>query len=340
MRSIVIVLTLSLVSCSAPQPGSSTVLDGGLPTGTTGNGGTLPMGSGATTTSEGTAPVDGVTFTGGFSGASSGVFTFGLGGSVRSVTLIVPASRPANAPLVIAFHGTGGTPSDFFDEAQLRPAAEANGVIIAAPQALERNGGRGEAGDPDHFEGSEGWATSWNLSDKNPETNGDLLLVRAIIQSARNVLHVDSDRVFVLGHSNGAFFSYFVAASLPDRIAAFAENAGGAVRCAHREAPGAQFTGTAPSCSALSQQSGFPSCSGALQPAPVPGSRMPLGFLAHAVDDNIVSVAWTCTLATALGSRAYVVLQVPAAGERFGHAVTDDFASSALAFFKRYRRQD
>lgn len=299
----------------------------------------LPAGTGSMSGSEGTAPADSVTFSGGFAGAASGSSTFTVGGVARSVTLFVPASRPANAPLVIALHGTGGTPTDFLDEAVLRPAAEANGMIVAAPQALERNGGRGEAGDPDHYAGSEGWGTSWNLSDKNPETNGDLLLVRAIIQSARSVLHVDSDRVFVLGHSNGAFFAYFVAASLPDRIAAFAENAGGAVRCTNRDAPGVQFTGSASTCTALATQPGFPSCSGALQPAAIPASRTPLGFLAHAVDDSIVSVAWTCTLASAMGARAFVVLQVPA-GQPFGHAVTDDFASNAFTFFRRYRRQD
>lgn len=290
--------------------------------------------------SEGTAPADAVSFTGGFTGMNSAVSSFTIRGVARSVSLVVPSQRAANAPLVIALHGTGGTPNDFFDEAALRPAAEAFGVVLAAPQALERNGGRGEAQDPDHYAGSEGWGTSWNLADKNVDTNDDVLLVRAIIQSARTVLHVDADRVFVLGHSNGGFFAYFVAASLPDRIAAFAENAAGAVRCAHREAAGPQFTGTASTCTALAQQPGFPSCSGALLPAPVPAPRVPLGFLAHAVDDNLVSVAWTCTLASSLGARAYVVLQVPSGPDRFGHAVTDDFALNALTFFKRYRRQD
>lgn len=338
MRSTVIALTLCWCACSSPST-SLPPSDGGLPAGVTGNGGALPAGSGTVGSSEGSAPADSVTYGGGFSGATSGATSFTVRGVARSVTLFVPASRPANAPLVIAFHGTGGTPTDFFDEAVLRPVAEANGVIVAAPQALERNGGRGEAGDPDHYEGSEGWGTSWNLSDKSVETNDDLLLVRSIIHSARAVLHVDSDRVYVLGHSNGAFFSYFVAASLPERIAAFAENAGGATRCANRDAAGMQFTGSGSTCTALAERPGFPSCSGALSPAALAAPRMPLGLLAHAVDDSIVSVAWTCTLASAMGARALVVLQVPA-GQPFGHAVTDDFASNAFTFFKRYRRQD
>jgi pimeloyl-ACP methyl ester carboxylesterase len=163
--------------------------------------------------------------------------------------------------------------------------------------------------------------------------------VRAIIQSARAKLNVDSDRVYVLGHSNGGFFAWFVAASLPDRVAAFAENAAGAVRCAHRAAAGAQFTGTASTCAALQAQPGFPTCAGALLPAPVP-TRVPPGYLAHAVDDALVSVAWTCTLAGALGNRAWVHLQVPTPPDTFGHAVTDDFAVGAITFMTRYRRQD
>jgi dienelactone hydrolase len=241
---------------------------------------------------------------------------------------------------VVAFHGTGGNPTDFLDEAGLRHFADATGVVIAAPQALERNGGQGEPGDPDHYAGGEGfYGTSWNMTTGDATTNNDLLLVRAIIQAARNAWGVDSDHVYALGHSNGAFFSYHAAMSLPDRFAGFAENAGGAVRCAHRESNGPQFVGTGTSCAALATQSGYPTCDGPLKPLAPPSGRVPWGFLAHHNDDDVVSVAWTCTLASALGARAQTLIKAPD-GNSAGHSVVEGFADRAWAFLSRHSRTD
>lgn len=311
----------------------------GLPTGTTGDGKPLAQGTGSTAHSAGSAPADNVAFTGGFTAGTPGTVSFTLGGVQRSVELYLPATLPANPALIITFHGTGGGSFDLLDEALVAGAEDA-GIILVGPQALQRNGGMGETGDPDHYPGSDGWGTSWNMSDKNPDTNNDVQLVRAIIQSARTTFSVDTDRVYVLGFSNGAFYSYFTAAMLPDRIAAFAENSGGAIRCMNRGLPGEQFKGTATTCAGLKAETGYPACTDELKPLAIPASRTPLGYLAHGIDDDAVSVAWTCTLGAALGNRAWIFLQAPPAGGSFGHDITRDFSKSALAFFARYRRQD
>jgi len=339
MRTAAVAVLALLAACSSPAPAA----DGGtqppgLPPGSTGAGGPLASGTGSTPRSSGSAPADAVAFTGGFT-TTPGTTTFMVAGQARTVELMVPSGMRTNPALVIAFHGTGGGSFDLLDDALVAGAEDA-GIILAGPQALQRNGGMGEAGDPDHSEGTDGWGTSWNLADKNPDTNDDILLVRAIIQSARATFGIDTDRVYVLGFSNGAFFSYFAAAMLPDRIAAFAENAGGAIRCPSRLSEPMQFTGTGTTCAALMGQTGYPACTGTLKPLEVPSSRTPLGYLAHAIDDDQVSVAWTCTLGAALGNRAWIYLQQPKGGMPFGHDITDDFSRSALAFFARYRRQD
>lgn len=326
---------LVLAACGSPMQMTQT------PKGVPGGGGPLASGTGSMAKSAGTAPADAVAFSGGFlSSSMSGSVTFTIGGVARAVELYRPTSAAKFAPLVLVLHGTGGTPNDFTDDAAMQAVADANGWIVAGPQALQRNGGNGEPGDADHYEGSTGWATGWNMVDPNPDTNNDLQLLRAMIQSARTAFEIDSDRVYVAGFSNGAFFSYYVAAVMTDRIAAFAEMAGGGIRCANRDAPGLQFTGMGTTCAALAMEMNYPTCTGALKPAPVPTSgRIPLGFLAHATDDEAVSVAWTCTLGTALGNRSLVFLQKPS-GMPIGHTVLPDFAANAAEFFKRYRRQD
>ncbi len=321
---------------------SSSSSDGGpppgLPVGTTGAGGALVQGTGSMPRSAGSAPADNVAFTGGFT-MTPGMTTFTMGSETRSVELYLPMQRPTNPALIIAFHGTGGGSFDLLDDALVAGAEDA-GIILVGPQALQRNGGMGETGDPDHYPGSDGWGTSWNMGDKNVATNNDIVFVRAIIQSARTTFGIDTDRVYVMGFSNGAFFSYFVAAMLPERIAAFAENAGGAIRCMNRGEPGMQFKGTATTCAGLAMQMGYPTCTGPLQPLELPASRTPLGYLAHGIDDDAVSVAWTCTLGAALGNRSWIFLQAPKPGMTFGHDITENFSKSALAFFARYRRQD
>ncbi|MBL8950680.1 MAG: hypothetical protein JNK82_07885 [Myxococcaceae bacterium] len=336
-----VVLASLLVGCSssAVNPDGGITPPPGLPSGTTGDGRALAEGTGATTPrSAGSAPADNVAFTGGFTAGTPGTVSFTLGGAARSVELYLPATLPTNPPLIITFHGTGGGSFDLLDDGLVAGAEDA-GIILVGPQALMRNGGMGETGDPDHYPGSDGWGTSWNLGDKNRDTNNDIQFVRAIIQSARTTFNIDTDRVYVMGFSNGAFFSYFVAAMLPDRIAAFSENAGGAIRCMNRGLPGEQFKGTATTCGGLAMQTGFPTCMEELKPLPVP-ARIPLGYLAHGIDDDAVSVAWSCTLGTALGNRAWVFLQAPPTGGSFGHDITTDYSARSLAFFARYRRQD
>lgn len=304
-----------------------------------------PTGTANQSNGPGTAPPDNVQFTGTFASGAKGSSTVPLtvDGVVRSVDLYVPQTLPANPPLIIALHGTGGTPSDFiYQDSELAMIAERDGVVLAGPQALERNGGRGEVGDPDHYDGGEGWPTSWNMTAKTADANNDVKLLRAIIEAAKQAYGVNTDRVYLLGHSNGAFFSYFAAMMMPDRIAAFAENAGGAIRCQNRESEngGAQFTGTATTCAGLKAQPGYPSCTGALQPVAVPGTRYPPGYLAHAIDDDVVSVAWTCTLAEAMGPRANVYLQQPYGGMQFGHAIVDGFLENGWAYMKGFTRSD
>lgn len=310
--------------------------DGG--DGTDGGDGAAPIEGSA-----GTAPADDVSFTGSLAGSGTGYRegSLSVAGASRTVGVYVPEGLPEHPALVLAFHGTGSNPADFLDEMGLRGFADQAKVLVLAAQALERNGGSGEEGDPDHYAGAEAsWGTSWNLGDDDPNSNNDLLLTRAMIADARAAFGVDSDHVYAFGHSNGAFFSYHAAAVLSDRIAGFAENAGGAVRCANKGGDGEQFVGSGTSCDALKGEAGFPTCQGALQTVePNVSGRIPFGYLAHHNDDDVVSVAWTCTLAAALPGRSQVFIKAPD-DDSHGHSVVTDFPQRAWAYLSHHSRTE
>lgn len=283
----------------------------------------------------GTAASDSITLTGTLPTASGTAELTLAGRTETRVQVVVPPERAAHPALVIAFHGTGNEPSDAVGEMGLEDAAARYGFIVVAPRAGYRE--VNHPGDFDHRENEGG--SSWNLWDPNANTNDDLRYVRGIIQKARTAYGIDTDRVYTVGFSNGAFFSAFAAARLSDRIAGFGEASGGATRCANIHDP-AEFIVDDPSvttCAAIRARQGFPVCSGALQPDFT--GRLPFGYLSHFNDDDTVSVAWTCVLADVLGARAQThIANNP--GPEAGHLVTPSFIADAWPFLCQHTRRE
>jgi poly(3-hydroxybutyrate) depolymerase len=267
--------------------------------------------------------VDAVSYTGTLP-ATTGYVTLWLSGVARRVYVYVPQPRPARPALVVALHGTGANVSDdaldaAMSELGVRDVADANGFIVVAPFSTSQGGANA-----DHETGGDGW----NF-DGDANSNMDLLLLRAIIQDARRAYDVDATHVYTVGHSNGAFFSYFAAMKLSTRVAAFAENSGGLIACGQRVdclwvVPGAT------SCAALLRDATTPcTCPIGASPFPAvkPSGRVPQGFLKHNADDTTVSAVFTCKLADYLGARAQVTID--GAGE---HGVTNHFMENAWSF--------
>ena len=303
-------------------------------------GGTLASGGSATTansTSAGaTQATGGVSAAGGSTGTplvsgtlpanlsdASATVIFQVAGVGRTVVVYRPATLAANPPLVILYHGTGDNPQNFMDATNATSVAAQRNFVVVALAALENR--RGGPDDPDHWE-SIAYDTGWNLSIKDAQTNEDVQFTRAIITAANAAYGIDRKRVYTMGMSNGAFFSPMVALLLPNEIAGFGENSGGAIRCANRGATGAQWMGVGLTCASLEAQANYPSCStGLLKPVPVPSSgRVPLGYLVHYHDDDTVSVAWSCQLSDALGANATV--KILSSG---GHALEPNFVDNA-----------
>lgn len=122
------------------------------------------------------------------------------------------ASKPA--PLVILLHGYGASGDLQETYFQLTATSDANGFLYATPDGtLDPNGKR-----------------FWNADDAccnfYGSTVDDVAYVNAIIDDVSSKYSVDPKRIYLVGHSNGAFMSHRLACDSTSRIAAIVALAG------------------------------------------------------------------------------------------------------------------
>lgn len=296
----------------------------------------------------GAVPGDPVSYAGSFP-ATTAEFTrasLAVGGLTRDSWAYLPPGAGAR-PLLLLFTGTGGTLDysliDELGRGMLQSWAERNQVAVVAP--LPRLMDRGDW--DNHGAGTPYWETALaegtaSPVSSDPAANADLLLVRALMQEAQRAWGTDAQRVYAAGFSNGAFFAYFVAATLADRIAAFAETGGGLVQsgttageptaCTPRVNAGS--AGSVRSCVEAGWTPGTCQAPGAIArpiaPAAVP--RVPPGFLQANDDDPAVPYAHTCNLAAALPATADYVTRIIHQGG--GHIVDGGFLDDAWSFMQ------
>jgi polyhydroxybutyrate depolymerase len=129
-----------------------------------------------------------------------------VGGSPRRYLLVTPRTMHAGVrlPLVLVFHGDGGT-----------------AVSFHAGYPFERG-----SGDEAVLAYPDGIGSTWDLETRHG--NRDVAFVRALLDTLRARLPIDDARIFATGYSSGGFFSNLLACRLPDTFRAIASNAGGA----------------------------------------------------------------------------------------------------------------
>lgn len=136
-------------------------------------------------------------------------------GGDRPVTIQVPGNyQPSDShPLLVILHGYGA--DGMVQEQYLRLAqlVDGEGVLILAPDGtIDDTGSR-----------------FWNLTDAGAEAVDDVGYIRGLIAEVRRDYNVDSHRIYLVGHSNGAFLSHLLACKAASEIAAIVSIAGATV---------------------------------------------------------------------------------------------------------------
>jgi len=119
------------------------------------------------------------------------------------------------APLLIGFHGHGGT--GLGAALRWRLATHFPDAVLMFPDGLPTRTRRDPQGD------RPGWAVT-------PRANRDLDFTDALLDLARCRWGIDTDRIFATGHSNGAGFTFLLYGVRPFVFAAFAPVAGAGAR--------------------------------------------------------------------------------------------------------------
>lgn len=141
------------------------------------------------------------------------------GGFERTFDYYVPPSYDGSEAIsvVFSFHGLGGDPAGQQLLTRLAFLAEDEGFIAVFPASTTLEG------DHEALPALPNANKQWNIglprSLQYFEGVDDVGFVEAIIDYLTGKYNIDKTQVFATGFSNGAMFSYYLAAKIPDKIA-------------------------------------------------------------------------------------------------------------------------
>lgn len=140
-------------------------------------------------------------------------------GIQREYVIYVPSTYngATSVPMVINFHGFGGSASDYMIEADMRQQAEADTFILVYPQGSCLDG-----------------SSHWNacpLGGDNKSNADDFGFVETMVNHINNQYFTDLSRVYAVGYSNGGMMAYGLANYKSELIAAVASVSGAMLDC-------------------------------------------------------------------------------------------------------------
>lgn len=139
--------------------------------------------------------------------------TFDVNGVTREALIHAPEKSDQPVPLVFFFHGHTGTAGHAARRYEVHKAWPE--AVFIYPQGLPTPGKT----DP------EGKFTGWQQA-PGEQDNRDVKFFDVMLARARTERKIDDTRIYCMGHSNGAVFTYVLAATRPDTFAALAPSAG------------------------------------------------------------------------------------------------------------------
>lgn len=128
---------------------------------------------------------------------------------------VPPGYDPTRAtPLVVLLHGYTDEPEETEGYFRMHEVADREGFLLALPGGTRDRGGN-------RF-----WSATDSCCDFGGTGVDDVAYLTAVLDDAEARYHVDLDRVYLVGHSNGAFMALRLACELAPRIAAVVAHAG------------------------------------------------------------------------------------------------------------------
>lgn len=134
----------------------------------------------------------------------------------RPFSLTVPSGYDADEPaaLVLSLHGYTQDGARTANYLGLTAQAEQKGFLLAYPDGLVDG------------DGNRYWNATDGCCDFDGTGNDDVAYLASVIETVRDQYSVDPQRIFVVGHSNGAFMALRMACEHPELIAAAVSVAG------------------------------------------------------------------------------------------------------------------
>lgn len=130
-------------------------------------------------------------------------------GQTRTYRLLAPDTAPDSAPLVVMLHDAGGNPESIAEATQFDRAAREHGFAVAYPSSVSGT-----------------WNAGFCCGGAPAEGIEDMAFFDALLAELGGKEHIDGDRVYLAGVSNGAIMSYRYACEGEAPVAGVASVAG------------------------------------------------------------------------------------------------------------------
>jgi len=134
-------------------------------------------------------------------------------GGERPVTVNLPETLASPAPLLILLHSASTSGAHQENYMKLGPVAKKNGIIYIAPDGVINP------------EGKRFWNAAKSCCNRYKEEVDDVAYINSLIDEISKKTPVDPKRIYLIGHSNGAFMS-FTFACKTNKVAAIVAIAG------------------------------------------------------------------------------------------------------------------
>jgi polyhydroxybutyrate depolymerase len=144
-------------------------------------------------------------------GPGTHVGSIEFSGLTRTYRVHVPPSfdKSKPTPLVLAFHGGGGTGAAMAKLSNLDDVSDRERFIVVYPDGIGRS-----------------WNAGHGTGAAERRDIDDVGFISKLIEVLARDFHIDGQRVYATGMSNGAMFAHRLACELSDKIAAIAPVAG------------------------------------------------------------------------------------------------------------------